>query len=336
MTNAAKFSPLRHRGTEKDLLDLSSRASLGWRGTLRAASGFCAVRRLATAACVFAALFLASPAHAVSRVECSAVKSAILKRAVRYCAMLPAGYAGDTTRRFPVLYFLHGLGADEQSLVRSGGWSLVERLQEEKRIGEFVLITPDGGRSFYINSRDRRLRYEDFFIREFLPAIEKRYRVQATRAGRAVSGTSMGGYGALRFAFKYPLVFSAASAHSAALMEKLPPGAGETPGLGGRGGGILGDVFGTPLDQAFYDRNSPLTLARTSRGLARVQIYFDCGRDDEYGFDAGAEKLHEELNARRVPHEFHIYPGGHGWSYVAEHLDESLEFHSKAFGLTAK
>jgi S-formylglutathione hydrolase FrmB len=211
----------------------------------------------------------------------------------------------------------------------------VEDLQEQKRIGEFVIITPDGGRSFYINSHDGRLRYEDFFIREFLPAIEKRYRVQATRAGRAVGGTSMGGYGALRFAFKYPQLFSAVSAHSAALMEKLPQAAGQTPGLaGGAGGGILGDVFGTPLDPAFYERNNPLILARSTSGLARLKIYFDCGRDDEYNFDAGAEKLNQTLTSRRITHEFHIYPGGHGWRFVAEHLDESLEFHSKAFGLT--
>jgi S-formylglutathione hydrolase FrmB len=283
------------------------------------------------------AFFIAPPAQAASRVECNAVKSAILKRSVRYCALLPASYDASKAQRFPVVYYLHGLGADEQSLVQSGGWSLVEDLQEKKRIGEFVIITPDGGRSFYINSRDGRLHYEDFFIREFLPAIEKRYRVQATRAGRAIGGTSMGGYGALRFAFKYPQLFSAVSAHSAALMEKLPPGAGQTPGLaggGGNGGGILGDVFGTPLDAGFYQRNSPLTLARSAPGLARMRIYFDCGRDDEYNFDAGAEKLNQVLTSRRIAHEFHIYPGGHGWRFVAEHLDESLEFHSKAFGLT--
>ncbi len=282
----------------------------------------------------FASFILQPPAHAASRVECNAVKSSILKRSVRYCALLPAGYDAAQPRRLPVLYFLHGLGADEQSLVTSGGWSLVESLQEKGRIGEFVIITPDGGRSFYINSRDGRLRYEDFFIREFLPAMEKRYRVQAARAGRALGGTSMGGYGALRLAFKYPQLFSAVSAHSAALMERLPQGAGHTPGLAGGSGGILGDVFGTPLDAAFYERNSPLTLARTLPGPARLRIYFDCGRDDEYNFDAGAEKLNQTLAARRIAHEFHIYPGGHGWRYMAEHLDESLEFHSRAFGLT--
>ncbi|MGH9531014.1 MAG: alpha/beta hydrolase [Terriglobales bacterium] len=315
MNSPAVFSPQRHRGTEANS------------GPLISLLSFCIF--------TFAFCILHPPAHAASRVECNAVRSAILKRSVRYCALLPASYDAAKARRFPVLYYLHGLGADEQSLVQSGGWSLVEGLQEEKRIGEFVIITPDGGRSFYINSRDGRLRYEDFFIREFLPAVEKRYRIQAMRASRAIAGTSMGGYGALRFAFRYPQLFSAVSAHSAAVMEKLPQGAGQTPGLaGGSGGGILGDVFGTPLDPAFYDRNNPLTLARATQNLARLRIYFDCGRDDEYNFDAGAEKLNQTLASRRIPHEFHIYPGGHGWRYVAEHLDESLEFHSKAFGLT--
>jgi len=289
---------------------------------------------LKRAVVLLAVLVFAPTLQAASRVECSAVTSRTLKRAVRYCALLPPSYDRETSRRYPVLYYLHGLGDNEQSLVHGGGWSLVEDLRAKGRIGEFVIVTPDGDRSFYLNSRDGRERYHDFFLEEFIPAIERKYRARGTRAGRALAGTSMGGYGALRFAFSSPQKFSAVSAHSAALMENLPPGLAAAPGIAGTRVSLLGTVFGTPLDRAFYERNSPITLARRAAGLGRVKIYFDCGTEDEYGFDAGAKALHEVLDSRRMAHEFHLYPGGHGWSYVARHLDASLEFHSRAFGLT--
>ena len=64
-----------------------------------------------------------------------------------------------------------------------------------------------------------------------------------------------------------------------------------------------------------------------------VKIYFDCGSEDDYGFNAGAEQFHELLLARGIPHEFHLYPGGHEWQYFAAHLPASFEFESHAFGL---
>src|SRR5260370_17987569 len=73
-----------------------------------------------------------------------------------------------------------------------------------------------------MNSYDARFRYDDFFLREFMPWIENRYRIAATRESRGIGGISMGGYGALRMAFLHPRLFGSVSAHSAALMEKLP------------------------------------------------------------------------------------------------------------------
>jgi S-formylglutathione hydrolase FrmB len=272
-------------------------------------------------------LLSAGTARAQTRVECQAVDSQILRRAVRYCVILPRSYAEQPQRRYPVLYHLHGLTEDEQTAIRSGLWDLVEQMQAEGRIGEFLLVTPDGGRSFYINSHDGRTRYEDFFIREFLPAIEQRYRIRRERNARGLSGISMGGYGALRLALKYPHRFGSVSAHSAALLERPPA----LLTAAGGAAGALGDVFGTPLDPAFWERNSPFTLARRARGLAGLRIYFDCGREDHYGFDAGAQRFHELLSQLGIPHEFHLYPGGHNWNYFAEHIDESLEFHWRAF-----
>ncbi len=290
--------------------------------------------RLAAASVFFALCLLPTNVRAAGRVQCGAVKSAILLRPVRYCALLPPSYDTNKTRRYPVLYYLHGLYENEQSFVNFGGWNLVEDLQEEKRIGEFLIVTPDGGRSFYINSRDGRERYEDFFIREFIPAIERTFRIRATRAQRGIGGTSMGGYGALHLTFKYPERFGAVSAHSAALVDHPPRELFTKGAPPARWLAALSDAFGTPPNRGFWIQQSPLTLARQEQGLNRLKIYFDCGTEDEYGFDAGARALDELLNSRRVPHEFHLYPGGHGWLYVAEHLPASLEFHSRAFGLS--
>jgi len=272
------------------------------------------------------ALLAAPAARAQSRVECATVRSTILSRAVRFCALLPPSYDRDKTRRFAVLYHLHGLGDNEQSLVNWGGWDLVERLREQGRIGEFLIITPDGARSFYVNSRDGRTRYEDFFIQEFLPAIEQRYRARPGRRWRGITGISMGGFGAIRFAFKYPYLFGSVSAHSAALVEKPARSLANDPAMG-----LFGSVFGRPLDPVFWERNSPFTLARQGSVLAGLKIYFDCGQEDDYGFEAGAQALHELLRARRIPHEFHLYPGRHDWIYFAEHLPASLEFHGQSF-----
>lgn len=273
----------------------------------------------------FALSLLAVPASAAGRVECGAVSSKFMRAPVAYCALLPPGYDAQPARKFPALYFLHGLGGDQTFLVTSGGWNIVEDAQEQKRLTEFVLITPRADSSFYINSKDGRSRYEDFFIGEFIPRMEKHFRLLGTRAGRAIGGVSMGGYGALRFAFKYPGMFAAVVAHMPALLEELPQGsagAGLTP--------YLEPAFGRPLDEAYWKANTPFVYARTAN-LHGLKIYFDCGDHDDFGFDAGARELDKLLAARHVPHTSHIYPGSHSWQFVARHLEGSLKAVSDAF-----
>jgi S-formylglutathione hydrolase FrmB len=275
-------------------------------------------------------LILARPVRAASRAECQPMPSTILGHPVGYCAILPPSYDADKTRRYPVLYFLHGLGENEQILVTSGGMTLIDDLWNSGQLGEFIIVTPAAGSSFYINSFSGRVRYEDFLIQEFFPFIEKRYRVRPGREGRGISGVSMGGYGALRLAFRHPALFNAVSAHSAALVESLPAAITNDPLLLR----ALGNAFGSPPNPAFWDRNTPSVFARTAN-LAGLKIYFDCGADDELGFAVGTRALDKLLTSRHIPHEAHIYPGGHSWDYFAAHIAASLEFHSRAFGLTA-
>ena len=277
-------------------------------------------------------LLVTISAVADSRIECGLLASKVMHRALRYCALLPPSYDSDEGKKYPVLYFLHGLGDNEQSLVNMGGWSVIEDLRDQKKIGEFIIVTPEADRSFYVNSFDGHTPYSDFFIKEFMPAIERKYRVRSGRASRGISGISMGGYGALRFAFAYPNLFSSVSAHSAALLpqpvEKLRSAVSASTPLSA----LLGDVFGRPLNAAHWQRNSPFLLARKNRAaIASMKIYFDCGLSDEYGFDEGARALGDELDGLRIKHESYLYPGNHGIGYFLRHLPGSMQFHWKAF-----
>jgi S-formylglutathione hydrolase FrmB len=291
------------------------------------ASGF--FRRVCNSFLFSVFLFLPGAAHgAPGRVECNSAPSKILARGVPYCIVLPASFDADKSRRFPVLYSLHGLGDNEQFFVHSGAWNLVEDLRDRGELKDFLIVTPGGGASFYINARDGKLRYEDFLLEEFLPFIEKRYRVAPGRANRAISGVSMGGYGALHLAFRHPQLFSSVSAHSAALIDKLPNylgNAAKSPRAR-----VLGGTFGNPPDPAFWETNSPIVIARAAN-LGGLKIYFDCGDQDDFGFEAGANALDKQLTSRRIPHEFHIYPGRHDPTYFASHLPASLAFHSRLF-----
>jgi S-formylglutathione hydrolase FrmB len=279
-------------------------------------------------ACLSFLLVQSAFAAPTARIECKSLPSKILARPVNYCTVLPPSYHADKTRKFPVLYFFHGLGDNEQMFVHGGTFNLVQDLWERKQIGEFLIVTPEAGATFYINSHSGKVRYEDFLVREFLPGIEARYRVKAGRSNRGVSGVSMGGFGALHLSFRHPELFAAVSAQSPALMTEIPAVA-RNAGNGMRSR-VLGETFGSPPDPAFWERNSPITLAKKAN-LAGLKIYFDCGDRDDYGFEEGAKALDNVLTSRRIPHEAHIYPGRHDWQYFAEHLPDSLQFQSHAF-----
>jgi S-formylglutathione hydrolase FrmB len=281
-----------------------------------------------------AAIFVGPAAAAPGRAECRSAPSKILGHLVPYCVILPSGYDADKTNNYPVLYFLHGLGGNEQLLLNSGGMNMIQDLRDAKRIGEFLIVAPDARRSFYINSRDGKVRYEDFFLREFLPYIESHYRVRADRKSRGITGVSMGGYGALRFALRYPELFVAVSAHSPALIETLP-NIKVSSDQAAAVAAVLGKAFGSPVDAAFWQRESPFTIVKDAPRSAGLQIYFDCGTDDEFGFNKGNAQFDQLLTARGIVHEFHLYPGGHDWDYFAEHLPASFEFQSHAFGIAA-
>ncbi|OLE13026.1 MAG: hypothetical protein AUG89_06160 [Acidobacteria bacterium 13_1_20CM_4_56_7] len=278
------------------------------------------------------ACLLPTSAVAQGRIDCSVFKSRILHRPVRYCVMLPSNYETATKTKYPVLYFLHGLGENEQALLQSGGWGLIEDLRRDHKVGDFLMAAPEGRGSFFINSADGRDRYSDFFLTELLPFIETHYRVIRERKSRGITGLSMGGYGALRYAFANPDLFGSVSVQSPALITESPRELNADLRDAGPLAKLLGTVFGNPINVAHWNQNNPFVLARKNQAQLRVQaIYINCGQQDEYGFAAGAEQLHKQLQREKISHEFHLYPGGHNAEYFLSHLGETIQFHWRAF-----
>lgn len=259
-------------------------------------------------------------------IKCEAIPSAILGRPVKTCVALPADYDSATGDRYPVLYFLHGLFENETSWGERGGRQILDGLIRDGEVGKFIVVMPDGGRTFYVNSKDGTDRYEDFFIQELVPAIDKKYRTLPEAGLRGISGSSMGGYGALHLGMRHADVFGSASAQSAALLPKFPNPL-PTEGRWGFYAKVLQGPFGSPLSEAYWEENSPLTLADHPESFKGLKLYFDCGDQDRYGFNEGAALLDKTLTDKGFPHEFHLRPGNHGWSYLDLYMKYALLFH---------
>ena len=237
------------------------------------------------------------PAHsrpAGARVVCQPLRSAILRRRVNVCALLPPGYARHAHRRYPVLFYLPGLGGNAEELIQTQAWMLIDELWARRQLPPFLIISADSFNSFYVNAYDGRMNYENFFMRELLAWERHHFRTLPGRRNRALLGISMGGYGALHLAFKYPRRFGSVSAHSAMLLRRPPVQAVEDS-LSAARLRYLGRIFGMPPNLRFWERNSPFTLAQSRRHLAGLAIEFDCGEQDGYGFERGALQLHRRL-----------------------------------------
>ncbi len=263
-----------------------------------------------------------------SRVQYKTFPSAILAREIPYGLYLPPSYE-ESGQDYPVVFFLHGANENEKRWSTRGRTDLMlDQMIVDGEIGEFIVAIPFGENSFYTNSVSGE-RWEDMVTEEFIPLIESDNRTLGTREGRAISGVSMGGYGALKLAMKNPDLFGSVSAHSAMLLDDLESTI-VRPDLRQLYLSLFDEIFGVSESMSAWDENNPLGIARVV-DLDGMKIYFDCGTEDQYGFYAGAQQLHDILDARGIDHEFHLYPGRHGWDYAREHTAASLQVHWNAF-----
>jgi enterochelin esterase family protein len=267
------------------------------------------------------------PAADGSRIEYATMSSAALGQDLKFAVQLPPSYDKDPKRKFPVVYFLHGMFGNEGEFEKRGVAAAINRLRESGKIGELIIVAPNGKNSFYLNAKNGE-KYEDAIIKDLIPHIEKTYRVLGTRDARAIQGISMGGFGALALAFKHPEMFSSVTAHCAAVFAELPNASG-TDRRSQFIMGLVGNIFGNPPDNEFFHANNPMDLAETNAAMIKksgLKIYFDVGDQDRYGFTQPNKDFDARLTKAGVDHEFHVFPGNHGWEYMVSVADHSYAF----------
>jgi enterochelin esterase-like enzyme len=265
-------------------------------------------------------------------IEEATVKSSILNKSVRYTIYLPADY--DLSQRtYPVVYLLHGFTDDNTGWLQFGEINrYADKAIADGIIPPMIIVMPNGDSSFYINSYDGKEKYEDFFIKEFMPSIEKMYRIKAEKKYRGIAGLSMGGYGSLIYSMKYPQLFAAAAPLSAAVFDDsalvtMPDINYEMVFAPLFGRGLKGK---DRLNKSFYD-NSPLKIAETKSAddLKKVRYWIDCGDDDF--LTKGNCLLHILLTDKKVPHEYRVRDGAHNWTYWRTGIVDALKFIGDSF-----
>nr|MDQ2664356.1 esterase family protein [Candidatus Eremiobacteraeota bacterium] len=135
---------------------------------------------------------------------------------------LPKGYDEQGSRRYPVLYCLHGYTGDVAALVSARPWEVnvvqwIDRLIAQGRMQPTILAVVDGftrlGGSQYVNSQHNG-DYATYVVRDVIAYVDSAYRTLSRESGRAVFGKSSGGFGAMHLAMEYPGVFAAFASHS--------------------------------------------------------------------------------------------------------------------------
>ncbi len=258
---------------------------------------------------------------AAAEVRPGTFHSEALGRDVSYVVDFPPSYEGSGSRKYPVVYALHGLFEGAGFWERRGLAQILAGLREPGGVPELLVVAVDGGNSFFVNAPGGR--YEEMVTKDLVSHVESTYRVVPGRKGRGILGVSMGGYAALHIAFDQPGLVAAVATHSAMLLERLPSA---DQGAGRWHMAAFNKVFGDPIDPALWAENDPFAQAKNVDPKAVPALYIDCGSEDRYGLANGHRDLHRILEERGIPHQFELAPGDHGYEFVRARLEKSLRF----------
>lgn len=231
------------------------------------------------------------------------LQSPSMQRGMPYKVITPARYP-ESRLRYPVLYLLHGLFGSFTN------WTELTDLHSRAADLSLIIIMPEGGDGWYTDAGDGR-QHESYVIGELIDEIDMKFRTIANRAGRGIAGNSMGGYGAFKFALKYPRLFSFAASMSGAFFA---------PQLHGPAGDIdweelepsIMKVFGSS-DSETRKQNDLYQIAAGKHAKDLPYFYFDCGLSD--GFISENRRLAETFADLGISHEFLELEGGHDWDY---------------------
>ena len=256
------------------------------------------MRRLLVA---LAAVVLTLVAHATPAVEVvtRTFTSEALDRPVSYRVILPDHYDTET-RRYPVLYLLHGYGGAYTN------WTDRTHVTAAAGGRPLLIVTPDGTNSWYVNGATGEA-WETYLTRDLIAEIDRQFRTVATRDGRVIAGLSMGGYGALKAALRHPELYAAAASFSGALDITRPHDAFN----GERKPDVMA-VFG-PIGSETRAANDVYALASAAAPATTPYLWLAEGTDDPW-LDVNRE-MARVLKTRGLRYEYHERPGTHDWTF---------------------
>lgn len=265
-------------------------------------------------------LSVCSAAHAESTLTRETLNSAVLGRPFPFMVYLPDGYnRGDLN--YPVLYLLHGAGGDEMAWSKEGGIkATADRMIRQGDIPPAIILMPGCRGCWWVDgARDRA---ETAFWQEFVPAVEQRYRVLAERNGRLLAGLSAGGYGAVRFAMRYPDRILATAALSPAVYADVPPALSsartQPPFLRHDGS------FDAAAWQA---RNYTSLIGKYLRQKERVAFYLVSGDNDRFGIAFETMTLFKQLWTQQPEEtELRIVDGDHTWTIWSKSIENAMRY----------
>lgn len=252
--------------------------------------------------------------------------SKILNSERKYAIYLPPDYE-SSERSYPVLYLLHGAGDDQTGWVQFGEvLRITDNAIKDGSATPMIIVMPDANTGIrgYNNDISGEWRYEDFFFEELMPYVEKKYRIKSEKRYRAVAGLSMGGGGSFVYALHRSDLFSSACPLSAwagfSSVEEL------------KSRGIQdADKYSDEQIQDYFEKYNAVELMKaiSVEKANSVRWYIDCG-DDDFLYE-GNSRIHIEMSARKIKHEYRVRDGGHSWTYWRESLPVVLGFVSDAF-----
>ena len=251
--------------------------------------------------------------------------SRLMARQMPYNVIFPAAYETEKDARFPVLYFLHGMGGSYKKYAEE------TRLTQYAARHRVIIVNPEGGNGFYTDSVTKpNDKYESYVVNELIPEIDKNLRTAATRDKRAVAGFSMGGYGALKFGIKYPDKFVLAasiSAPTAAASWRKPEDLTSPPNVKNA---VL-SVFGEK-NLAVLEANDLFKIIGDlppEKITSLPFIYAACGTED---FLIGQNRNFASLLfEKKIPHEFRQLPGRHDGVFAGPQTQEILRLSERIF-----
>ncbi len=224
--------------------------------------------------------------------------SVSLERTMPYRVYMPASrQAGE---KFPVVYLLHGGGADYRS------WSNESDVAQYARDG-LLLVMPDGDESYFMNEVESpRNRYEDYITRDLIADVEHRFPASKVREGRAIIGISMGGFAAVDYALSQPKLFVFVAALSPSIDVPFRRFNFRRTGQWWK----FRSIFGPEGSKERSDRN-PFELVRTANPQETPYLYLTAG-DTEPLLEPNRQFV-ALLQRHGFAHKFHTTHGGHDW-----------------------